>query len=169
MICAAAVSRSSLHPQGQECHRSSNVFLRSVPSQDISYLFEFDSTLLLAYKGVCLQQFYHPQDPAAYSLLQEAKESLEQALASEAPLKRKLYYLSDLAGVYARQGEVEAACSYVVQSIPAIIQVGSGSKTIRKHLFQVRALLQPNAHTSSVQTLDQQMAFLLVEGQAEEM
>ncbi len=140
-----------------------------VPSQDISYLFEFNSTLLLGYKGVCLQQFYHPQDPATYSLLQEAKESLEQALASEAPLKRKLYYLSDLAGVYARQGEVEAACAYVVQSIPAIIQVGSGSKTIRKHLFQVRALLQPNAHTSSVQALDQQMASLLVEGQAEEM
>lgn len=31
MTFADAVSRSSSHPQAQECHRSSNVFLRSVP------------------------------------------------------------------------------------------------------------------------------------------
>ena len=49
--------------------------------------------------------------------MQEAKESLALALASEAPTKRKLYYLSDLAGMYARQGEIEAACTCVVQSV----------------------------------------------------
>lgn len=132
------------------------------PSQDTLYLFEFNPVLLLGYKGVCLQQLYRRQEPATHSLLQEAKETLEQALASEAPLKRKLYYLSDLAGVYARQGEVETACAYVIQSIPLIMHVGSGSKTIRKHLLQVRALLQPNEHTSSVQALDEQMALLLL-------
>lgn len=131
------------------------------PSQDISYLFEFTPMLLLGYKGVCLQQLYRRQAPATHGLLQEAKESLEQALAGEAPTKRKLYYLSDLAGVYARQGEVETACSYVVQGLPLVMQVGSGSKTIRQHLLQVRALLQPYEHTSSVQALDKQIAPLL--------
>src|SRR5205814_9330119 len=31
MTCADAVSRSSSHPHSQECHRSSSVFLRTVP------------------------------------------------------------------------------------------------------------------------------------------
>jgi DNA-binding SARP family transcriptional activator len=138
------------------------------PSHDISYLFEFNPVLLLGYKGVCLQQFYQRQVPATHRLLQEAKESLELALASEAPLKRKLYYLTDLAGVHARQGEVETACSYIIQSIPFITQVGSGSKTIRKHLLQARTLLQPYEQTSFVEALDRQMAPLLIGGQTEE-
>jgi DNA-binding SARP family transcriptional activator len=135
------------------------------PSQDISYLFEFNPVLLLGYKGVCLQQLYRQDEPETYGFLREAKESLELALASEAPLKRKLYYLSDLAGAYARQGEVETACAYVAQSIPLITQIGSGSKTIRKHLLQARLLLQPNEHTSFVRVLDEQMAPLLLEMQ----
>ncbi|MEO6888994.1 MAG: bacterial transcriptional activator domain-containing protein [Ktedonobacteraceae bacterium] len=137
------------------------------PSQDISYLFEFHPVLLLGYKGICLQQLYQRQEPATHGLLQEAKESLEQALASEAPLKRRLYYLNDLAGVYARQGEIEAACDYVVQSIPLIMQIGSGSKTIRKHVFQVRLLLQPHEHSAAVQALDEQLVPLLSEIQTE--
>ncbi len=142
--------------------------MRGSPPQDISYLFEFNPVLLLGYKGVCLQQFYRRQEPATNGFLQEAKESLEQALASEAAIKRKLYYLNDLAGVYARQGEVEIACAYIAQSIPLMMQVGSGSKTIRKHLLQVRTLLQPHEHTSSVQALDGQILPLLIGIQAEE-
>jgi transcriptional regulator with XRE-family HTH domain len=133
------------------------------PSQGTSYLFEFNPVLLLGYKGVCLQQFYQRQDPTTHSLLRDAQEALELALASEAPAKRKLYYLNDLAGTYAHQGEVEAACSYVLQSIPLTIQVGSGSKTLRSHLLQVRALLQPYEQTSFVQALDEQIAPLLSE------
>ncbi len=138
-------------------------------SPENSYLFEFNPVLLLGYKGVCFQQLYQHQNPATHSLLKEAKEALEQALASEAPLKRKLYYLSDLAGVYARQGEVEAACTYLAQSIPLIMQVGSGSKTIRKHLVQMRVLLRSHEYLSAVQTLDEQIAPLFLEMQGEEL
>lgn len=130
------------------------------PSQNISYLFEFNPVLLLGYKGICLQQFYQKQEPTTRSLLQEAKEALEQALTGNAPTKRKLYYMSDLAAVHARQGEVEIACTYIIQSIPLILQVGSGSKTIYQHLLQVRTLLQPYEHTPSIQLLDEQMATL---------
>ena len=137
------------------------------PSHDVSYLFEFNPVLLLGYKGVCLQQLYQRQKPATYRFLQEAKESLEQALASDAPIKRKLYYLTDLAGVHARQGEAERACSYLIQSLPLITQVGSGSKTICRHLLQARVLLQPYEHTSFVQALDNQMAPFLIEKQTE--
>jgi len=138
------------------------------PSQDISYLFEFNPVLLLGYKGVCLQQLYRKHEPQTHPFLQEAKEALEHALASDAPTKRKLYYLSDLAGVYARQGEVETACSYVTQTVPFLMQLGSGSKTIRQHLLQARSLLRPYEHTSFVRALDEQMAPLLVSKPKEE-
>jgi hypothetical protein len=111
---------------------------------------------------------YQQQKPETHILLQEAKVSLEQALASEAPVKRKLYYLTDLAGVYAREGEIEKACAYVAQSLPLIIAIGSGSRTVRCHLFQVRTLLHPYGQTSSVQELDQQMGPLLIEMRTEE-
>jgi hypothetical protein len=70
--------------------------------------------------------------------------------------------------VYARQGEVETACLYVTQTVPLLMQLGSGSKTIRQHLLQARSLLQPYEHTSSVQALDEQMAPLLVSKPKEE-
>ncbi len=132
------------------------------PSQDISYLFEFNPVLLLGYKGVCLQQLYQKQQPETYHFLEEAKEALENALLSDAPRKRKLYYLTDLAGVYARQGEVERACFYTTQTIPLMLQIGNGSKTIQQHLLQARALLQPYQQSAYVQTLDEQMAPLVL-------
>jgi len=55
-----------------------------------------ERTLFLGYKGVCLQQFYQQREPATQGFLEEAKVSLEKALVSEAPLKRKLYYLIDV-------------------------------------------------------------------------
>jgi hypothetical protein len=128
------------------------------PSQDILYLFEFHPALLLGYKGICLQQLYQREKPETHRFLQEAQASLELALASEAPLKRKLYYLSDLAAIYARKGEIENACSYVSESLPLITQIGNGSKTIHQHLLQVRALLQPYEDTLIIQQLDEQMA-----------
>jgi hypothetical protein len=131
-------------------------------SLDISYLFEFNPVLLLGYKGICLQQFYRKQDPTTSILLREAKEALEHAVINETPLRRKLYYQIDLAGIYARQGEIEEACMCVVQSVPLILQVGSGSKTLRKHVLQVRTLLQPYEQLTSVQALDAQMAPLLI-------
>ncbi|HVU69270.1 MAG TPA: bacterial transcriptional activator domain-containing protein [Ktedonobacteraceae bacterium] len=131
------------------------------PSQDTSYLFEFHPVLLLGYKGVCLQQFYQRSVPATHSLLQEAQQSLELALASEAPPKRKLYYLNDLAGIYARQGEAEKACASILQTIPAIKRMGSGSKTLQSHVLQAHALLQPYRTTAVVRALDEQMAALL--------
>lgn len=142
--------------------------MSNLPTQDISYLFEFNPTLFLGYKGVCLQQFYRRDDPSTSGFLQASKEALEAALESVAPLKRKLYYLSDLASVYARQGEIERACAYAAQTIPLVLQVGHGSKTIRKHLLSMRMLLQSNEHTPVVQALDEQMAPLLLEMQKED-
>ncbi|HEU0001692.1 MAG TPA: helix-turn-helix transcriptional regulator [Ktedonobacteraceae bacterium] len=134
------------------------------PSQTISYLFEFNPVLLLGYKGVCLQHIYQKQQPETHHFLEEAKEALEQALQSNTPLKRKLYYLTDLAGVYAHQGEVERACYYTTQTVSLILQIGNGSKTIQQHLLQTRALLQPYQETTHVHTLDEQMAPLLPPG-----
>lgn len=129
-------------------------------SLEVTHLFEFDPALLLGYKGVCLQQFYDAQKPETRGFLQEAKEALEHALVSEAPPRRKLYYFCDLASAYARQREVEKACDYVTQSLPTLLQFGVGSKTIHKHLLQVRLFLQPYKDTVAVRTFDDQLNFL---------
>ncbi len=93
-------------------------------SIEISYLYEFNPSLLLGNRGVCLQQFYRQQNPATYGFFQEAKQCLELALNSNAPTKRKIYYLNDLASAYARQGEIEIACAYAAQSVPMIVHIG---------------------------------------------
>jgi len=162
--------QSQLHNQ-EACLQALRAMERAIgesPSQDISHLFEFNPALLLGYKGVCLQQFYRKQERTTHPFLCESKEALELALTSNAPTKRKLYYLSDLAGAYAREGEVERACSYVVQTVPIIMQVGNGSKTIRQHLLQARSLLQPYEQTSSVRSLDEQMAPMLASERKED-
>jgi DNA-binding SARP family transcriptional activator len=162
--------QSHLHNQ-EACLQALRTMERAIgesPSQEISYLFEFNPALLLGYKGVCLQQFYRKQERATHFFLHESKEALELALSSNAPTKRKLYYLSDLAGAYAREGEVERACAFVGQTVPIIMQVGSGSKTIRQHLLEARSLLQPYEETSSVRSLDEQMAPLLAIKREEE-
>jgi len=92
-------------------------------------------------------------------LLQEAKESLEQAITSNALDRRKLTYLNDLAELYARQGEIELACSYATQCIMLIDQFGS--KNAQQRLFQVHHLLQPYKESSYVQALNEQITPLL--------
>jgi DNA-binding SARP family transcriptional activator len=130
-------------------------------SQEISYLFELNPVLLLGYKGVSLPQLYRKEEPETHHFLEEAREALEGALAHDVPLKRRLYYLSDLASVYARQGEVEKACDYLTQSVPLLTQLGNGSKTIHAHLLQARHLLQPYQDMPLVRMLDEQMHPLL--------
>ncbi len=147
------------HDACMECLNILDTSMDVIPLPDTAYLFEFNPVLLLGYKGVCLQRFYQEGKPGTQSYLREAKSALEAALASEAPPKRKLYYLIDLASAYARHGEVERACAYVAQSLPTVLQVG-GSKTIYKHLSQVRALLRPYESTASLQALDEQLHLL---------
>lgn len=125
-------------------------------SPDTAYLLEFHPVLLLGYKGVCLQRFYQQDAPETHRWLRDAKSALKSALASEAPPKRKLYYLIDLASAYARQGEVEKACASMAQSIPALMQMG-GSKTLHTHVWQARALLQAYESAPSLQALDEQL------------
>ncbi len=86
MTCAAAVSRSSLHPQGQECHRSSNVFLQSVPQLGQICDVPFGSTNMIvrpAHAALTLTICVKVLHPASRILL------LSPALAA-APLERYL-------------------------------------------------------------------------------
>ena len=129
------------------------------PIEEIHYLFGFDEVLLDGYRGVCLQHFYQKQIPNTHSYLKEAKRALERALTSNASQRRKLYYLGDIALVEARQGEVEAACTYATQSIVNMGQVKS--KSILRRLADVRQLLQPYEDVSCVKTLDAQIPLLL--------
>jgi DNA-binding SARP family transcriptional activator len=124
-------------------------------SENTYALFKLNLVQFLGYKGVCLQQFYQKHDQTTHSLLQEAREALEQAIGSDALSRRKLTYLSDLAGVYARQGEIEKAYTYACQCITLISKVNS--KMARQRLLQIRSLLQPYEDHSLVQDLDEQI------------
>jgi hypothetical protein len=131
-------------------------------SQEIAYLFEFHPLLILGYKGICLQQLYVKEKRETHHYLYEAQAALETALTKEVPLKRKLYYLSGLAGIFARKGEVEMACTSLIESVPLMAQVGTGSKTIRQHVRQVHQLLRAYKDTFSVQALDEHLAPLQI-------
>ncbi len=141
------------------CLQCLSVFEReeASPASELAYLIEFRPGLLLGYKGVCLQLLYQRRQPATASLLQEAKEALEHALTLDSPPRRKLYYLSDLASAYARQGEIELACASATQCLDLLTRLGERSQTLQKHLLQLQELLQPYHEVASVRDLDEQL------------
>lgn len=123
------------------------------------YLFNLNLTQLLGYQGACLQRLYRRDDPGTKSFLRDAQEALERAIVSPTSMRRQITYLHDLAGTYARQGEIEAACATIEQSFPFLSEIGE--KTAQKRLAGVRALLNEASDTSVVQALDEQIAVLL--------
>ncbi|WP_052889451.1 AfsR/SARP family transcriptional regulator [Thermogemmatispora carboxidivorans] len=129
----------------------------SAQGSDLAFLVEFQPGLLLGYKGVCLQLLYQRQQLATLGLLREAQGALEQALTTTPPPRRKLYYLSDLASAYARQGEIEHACTYVTQCLALLAQLGEQPRAAQKHLFQVQELLQPYQDVAAVRALKEQL------------
>lgn len=124
-------------------------------SENTYALFRLNPAQFLGYKGVCLQQFYQKDDPTTHRLLQEAREALEQAIKETGIHRRKLTYLSDLAALYARQGEIELAYTYATHCLSSMNRVDSHMS--RQRLLQIRSLLQPYEHHSLVQDFNEQI------------
>jgi tetratricopeptide (TPR) repeat protein len=167
VLVQAWLSAIEAEIQAHLCHRDACLkalqraenALCASSSENTYALFKLNLAQFLGYKGLCLQQFYQKQDRTTHSLLQEAREVLEQAIGNSVLSRRKLTYLSDLAGLYVRQGEIEQAYTYATQCVTLIGQVHS--QMAQQRLLQVHTLLRPYADNSLVQDLDEQMAPLL--------
>ncbi|HYU73487.1 MAG TPA: helix-turn-helix transcriptional regulator [Ktedonobacteraceae bacterium] len=117
------------------------------------YLHRFSSAQLGGFRGVCYRVLYNPKKPETVPLLEQARNTLEQALLdSSAFARQKHLYLADLASVYARQGEVEMACDLIRQSIDLVDQ--ATPKHVLQRLTEIQQLLHPWKETIYVKELD---------------
>lgn len=125
------------------------------PEQD-HYWTSFDRLQLAGYKGVCLLRLSHPENAEKGSLLTNAQRTLNQALTETEPVLFRLRptLLSDLAGVYMRQGEISEACTYAFQAL-TIDPVKS--QMIVQRVVKVRRELEPWKHMQDVKDLDEKM------------
>ena len=114
------------------------------------------------YRGICLQQFYRPDAPDTYPLLEAARQALEEALSQpNVVVIQKAFRVADMAQIHARKGEVESACDCAKQ----IITIASTKAPIRQRLWIVRTLLEPYADVVAVKNLDREIRVVLLQGQ----
>jgi hypothetical protein len=108
--------------------------IEATPVPEHLVLFNLDRKQLWGYQGACLQQLYRKDDPSTYGYLREAQAVLEQAISGSTLIRRKITYLHDLAGIYARKAEIEAACLTLTQSLPLLREIGE--QTAKKAIEQ---------------------------------
>jgi tetratricopeptide (TPR) repeat protein len=117
-----------------------------------TYLHQFSDAQFRGFQGICYQVLYHPKKPETHILLEQARHSLEQALLdSSTSMWQKQLHLVDLASVYARQGEVEMACTLTKQTVdPTHLAT---RKNVLQRLTEIQQLLQPWKETIYVKEL----------------
>jgi hypothetical protein len=121
----------------------------------------FDPASLNGYRGACLQQFYQPDDPDTYPLLEDAREALEAVLSQpHTGVLRRAFCVADMAQLHARKGEIGSACDYAKQ----IMSLADTNASLRQSLLAVRTHLTPYADVEAVKDLDRDIrAFLPLE------
>lgn len=130
----------------QALHETDCVKYQMQPREEC-YWIHFDLSLLSGYKGVCFLRLYHPVE--AQKALKEALELLDPNL-----MRRQPNLLTDLAGTYIQQNEIEQACEIAVQAATITAQIKS--PTVLQRLISFRHELEPWKDTSYVKVLDQQ-------------
>jgi tetratricopeptide (TPR) repeat protein len=125
------------------------------PEQD-HYWTSFDRLQLAGYKGVCLLRLSHPKNTERASHLTNAQRTLNQALAETEPVLFRLRptLLSDLAGVYIRQGEISEACN---QAFQALTIDPVKSQMVVQRVVMLRRELEPWKSTQDVKNLDEKI------------
>ena len=125
------------------------------------YWIHFDQSLSAGYRGVSLLRLYRPEDPQTASFLTDAQHALTKALELLDPTltRRKPNLLTDLAGTYVRQKEVEAACEHANEAVLLASQIKS--KVVVQRLLFLQRELDPWKNTEYVQGLDAKIRPLL--------
>ncbi|HJT55330.1 MAG TPA: helix-turn-helix transcriptional regulator [Ktedonobacteraceae bacterium] len=133
-------------------------------AEEDCYWIHFDRSLLAGYRGICFLRLHDPKDARRAFLLKEAQQSLEEALALLDPvlMRRRPNLLTDLAGTYIRQGEIEVACDYTLQAVTLIAQIKS--PVVFQRLVTLRRDLDQWENTPQVQNLDEHLTPLLSQG-----
>jgi transcriptional regulator with XRE-family HTH domain len=114
---------------------------------DDPYWTQFGLPSLAGYKGVCYVRLR--QSASAQSVLLDALTSLPSRQATT---------LTDLAGSYAQQGEVEEACKRAGQAL-TLIEQRKSMKTLQR-LSNFRRALDPWQDTTYVRELDEQIVLV---------
>ena len=106
-------------------------------------------------------RLYRPEDPQTASFITDAQHALTKALELLDPTltRRKPNLLTDLAGTYVRQKEVEAACEHANEAVLLASQIKS--KVVVQRLLFLQRELDPWKNTEYVQGLDAKIRPLL--------
>jgi hypothetical protein len=153
--------QAHLHDQ-QACLSALDAAEDIQDAQERRYNTDFDRIKLAGYKGACYQLLYDPEETSTRMFLTQAQTSLQEALASLNPmlLQWQSSTHTDLAGTYARQGNLEQAYIHASQAITVVVQTKKPVHVQR--LLTLRQTLEPWKETQYVKDLDEQMAPLLV-------
>jgi hypothetical protein len=128
---------------------------------DFYHIHQFDDSHLNGYRGLCLQHFYQANVPETRALLEDARQSIEEALSQpNAVSLQRIFYVADMAQLQAREGDVESACN----SASEVIGVADSSASVRHKLLTVRTLLEPYADVQVVKDLESEMRALVLVG-----
>ncbi|HEU5382853.1 MAG TPA: BTAD domain-containing putative transcriptional regulator [Ktedonobacteraceae bacterium] len=133
-------------------------------SLEDSYWIHFDRSLLAGYKGICFRRFYRKEDATTHSFLQDAQNSLIEALdrLNPALIRRSPQYHVDIAATYIPQGDIELACNHALQATTIVAQIKA--QTVLQRLLTLRKDLEPWKDTQWVKNVDSHMAPLLTSG-----
>ena len=129
-------------------------------SQRIHYWTSYDRLQLEGYKGTCFRLLYQPDKTQTNVYLINAQDALKEALTQTDPVLTRLQsvFLSDLAGTFAKQKEVEEACKCARQ---ALIVNMPKSQMIVQRILILRKELEPWKNTQDVKELDAHLLSLL--------
>jgi transcriptional regulator with XRE-family HTH domain len=115
-----------------------------------AYWTKFGPTSLAGYKGVCFKQLHKPLQ--AQIVLIEALNTISKDVPGG-----QATALTDLAGAYAQQGEIEEACNRATQALKIIAEQNK-SVNILQRVCDFRLDLERWASSSHVRNLDEQIA-----------
>jgi transcriptional regulator with XRE-family HTH domain len=130
--------------------RSRKAFSRAESGKGPEWLYSFDGARLLAYEGACFELIGE---------LDRARDTWERALSSLSRdrVRERGIYLVHLAGIYARQGEVENACLLGMEAVA--IASETTSLRVNEQINLLRVQLEPWKETAAVRELDRQLAY----------
>jgi tetratricopeptide (TPR) repeat protein len=117
---------------------------------DDIYWTKFGSASLAGYKGVCFKQLRKPVQ--AQSVLLEALKTISKDIPGG-----QATALTDLAGAYAQQGEIEEACNRATQALTIISKQSKSVNTLQR-VCDFRLDLEQWASSAHVKYLDEQIA-----------
>ncbi len=120
------------------------------PAEKDIYSTKFTSASLSGYKGVCYVRLCMPKE--AQTVLNDALKSISKDVPGG-----QATVLTDLAGTYAQQGEIEQACDYASQALVIISNQNKSVNTLQR-IRDLRLQLEMWKSTSHVKSLDEQIA-----------